>query len=217
MQGVSRLTQPDGYVYIVNIMGSEHSNERIKRRDQRIDDGDPQRENRFTTTCQRFVKRVGAFLFNKSKNRVITTDVPFRRPGDRLAPTSLQPRFEEIFENWSEARGLLDGVEGVDLVLRHIDSTILDKRIAAQTHALTYLVVLLDRLDKVFSGTSNEKERINDLLVSLYDDLDDERSKSQELYEKPVITGTPFAIYEGGSALSHVADIRLELLEAEED
>ena len=198
-------------------MGREHSNEGTKRRDQRIDDGNPQQENRFTTACQRFVKRVGTFLFNKSKNRVITTDVPFRRPGDRLAPTSLQPRFEEVFENWSEARGLLDTVEGVDIVLRHIDSTILDKRIAAQTHALTYLVVLLDRLDKVFSGTSNEKEWINDLLVSLYDDLDDERSKSQELYEKPLITGTPFAIYEGGSALIHVPDIRLELLESEED
>lgn len=211
------MTQSGGYVYIVNTMGHEHFSERNVYKSQQVDDGDSQRENRFTTTCQRFVKRVGAFLFNKSKNRVITTDVPFRRPGDRLAPTSLQPRFEEIFENWSEARGLLDGVEGVDLVLRHIDSTILDKRIAAQTHALTYLVVLLDRLDKVFSGTSNEKERINDLLVSLYDDLDDERSKSQELYEKPLITGTPFAIYEGGSALSHVADIRLELLEAEED
>lgn len=211
------MTQPAGYVYIVNTMGHEHFSERNVYKSQQVDDGDPRQENRFTTACQRFVKRVGAFLFNKSKNRVITTDVPFRRPGDRLAPTSLQPRFEEIFENWSEARGLLDGVEGVDLVLRHIDSTILDKRIAAQTHALTYLVVLLDRLDKVFSGTSNEKERINDLLVSLYDDLDDERSKSQELYEKPLITGTPFAIYEGGSALSHVADIRLELLEAEED
>ena len=202
-------------------MGSEHSNEGTKRRDQRIDDGNPQQENRFTMTCQRFVKRVGAFLlkeFNPTKPRVLTTDVPFRRPGDRLAPTSLQPRFEEIFENWSEARGLLDGVEGVDLVLRHIDSTILDKRIAAQTHALTYLVVLLDRLDKVFLGTSNEKERINDLLVSLYDDLDDERSKSQELYEKPVITGTPFAIYGAVSAaVPHIADTRLELLEPEED
>ena len=198
-------------------MGGEHSNERIKRRDQRIDDGDPRQENRFTTACQRFVKRVGAFLFNKSKNRVITTDVPFRRPGDRLAPTSLQPRFEEIFKNWSEARGLLDTIEGVDIVLRHIDSTDLDKRIIAQTHALTYLVVLEDRLDKVFSGASSEKERINDLLVSLYDDLDDERSKSQELYEKPLIIGTPFAIYEGGSALIHVPDIRLELLESEED
>ena len=201
-------------------MGHEHFSERNVYKSQQVDDGNPQQENRFTMTCQRFVKRVGAFLlkeFNPTKPRVLTTDVPFRRPGDRLAPTSLQPRFEEIFENWSEARGLLDGVEGVDLVLRHIDSTILDKRIAAQTHALTYLVVLLDRLDKVFSGTSNEKERINDLLVSLYDDLDDERSKSQELYEKPLITGTPFAIYEGGSALSHVADIRLELLEAEED
>lgn len=214
------MTQPAGYVYIVNIMGHEHFSERNVYKSQQVDDGEPQRENRFTTTCQRFVKRVGAFLlkeFNPTKPRVLTTDVPFRRPGDTLAPTAFQPRFEEIFENWSEARGLLDGVEGVDLVLRHIDSTILDKRIAAQTHALTYLVVLLDRLDKVFSGTSNEKERINDLLVSLYDDLDDERSKSQELYEKPVITGTPFAIYEGGSALSHVADIRLELLEAEED
>ena len=156
-------------------------------------------------------------MFNKSKNRVITTDVPFRRPGDRLAPTSLQPRFEEIFKNWSEARGLLDTIEGVDIVLRHIDSTDLDKRIIAQTHALTYLVVLEDRLDKVFSGASSEKERINDLLVSLYDDLDDERSKSQELYEKPLIIGTPFAIYEGGSALIHVPDIRLELLESEED
>jgi len=166
------------------------------------------------------VKQAGAFLlkeFNPTKPRVITTEVPFRRPGDRLAPTSFQSRFEEIFENWSEARKLLDGVEGVDLVLCHIDSTDLDKRIIAQTHALTYLVVLEDRLDKVFSGASSEKERINDLLVSLYDDLDDERSKSQELYEKPLITGTPFAIYEGGSALSHVADIRLELLEAEED
>lgn len=198
-------------------MGREHSNEGTKRRDQRIDDGNPQQENRFTTACQRFVKRVGTFLFNKSKNRVITTDVPFRRPGDRLAPTSLQPRFEEVFENWSEARGLLDTVEGVDIVLRHIDSTDLDKRIIAQTHALTYLVVLEDRLDKVFSGASSEKERINDLLVSLYDDLDDERSKSQELYEKPLIIGTPFAIYEGGSALIHVPDIRLELLESEED
>ena len=201
-------------------MGHEHFSERNVYKSQQVDDGDPRQENRFTTACQRFVKRVGAFLlkeFNPAKPRVLTTDVPFRRPGDTLAPTAFQPRFEEIFENWSEARGLLDGVEGVDLVLRHIDSTILDKRIAAQTHALTYLVVLLDRLDKVFSGTSNEKERINDLLVSLYDDLDDERSKSQELYEKPVITGTPFAIYEGGSALSHVADIRLELLEAEED
>lgn len=201
-------------------MGHEHFSERNVYKSQQVDDGDPRQENRFTTTCQRFVKRVGTFLlkeFNPTKPRVLTTDVPFRRPGDTLAPTAFQPRFEEIFENWSEARGLLDGVEGVDLVLRHIDSTILDKRIAAQTHALTYLVVLLDRLDKVFSGTSNEKERINDLLVSLYDDLDDERSKSQELYEKPVITGTPFAIYEGGSALSHVADIRLELLEAEED
>ncbi len=201
-------------------MGYEHFSERNVYKSQQVDDGDPRQENRFTTACQRFVKRVGTFLlkeFNPTKPRVLTTDVPFRRPGDTLAPTAFQPRFEEIFENWSEARGLLDGVEGVDLVLRHIDSTILDKRIAAQTHALTYLVVLLDRLDKVFSGTSNEKERINDLLVSLYDDLDDERSKSQELYEKPVITGTPFAIYEGGSALSHVADIRLELLEAEED
>jgi hypothetical protein len=156
-------------------------------------------------------------LFNKSKNRVITTDVPFRRPGDTVAPTAFQPRFEEIFENWSEARGLLDTVEGVDIVLRHIDSTDLDKRIIAQTHALTYLVVLEDRLDKVFSGASSEKERINDLLVSLYDDLDDERSESQELYEKPLIIGTPFAIYEGGSALIHVPDIRLELLESEED
>lgn len=214
------MTQPAGYVYIVNAMGHEHFSERNVYKSQQVDDGDPRQENRFTTACQRFVKRVGAFLlkeFNPAKPRVLTTDVPFRRPGDTLAPTAFQPRFEEIFENWSEARGLLDGVEGVDLVLRHIDSTILDKRIAAQTHALTYLVVLLDRLDKVFSGTSNEKERINDLLVSLYDDLDDERSKSQELYEKPVITGTPFAIYEGGSALSHVADIRLELLEAEED
>lgn len=214
------MTQPAGYVYIVNTMGYEHFSERNVYKSQQVDDGDPRQENRFTTACQRFVKRVGTFLlkeFNPTKPRVLTTDVPFRRPGDTLAPTAFQPRFEEIFENWSEARGLLDGVEGVDLVLRHIDSTILDKRIAAQTHALTYLVVLLDRLDKVFSGTSNEKERINDLLVSLYDDLDDERSKSQELYEKPVITGTPFAIYEGGSALSHVADIRLELLEAEED
>lgn len=198
-------------------MGSEHSNERIGYKSQQLDDGDQQRENRFTTACQRFVKRVGAFLFNKSKNRVITTDVPFRRPGDTLAPTAFQPRFEEIFENWSEARGLLDTVEGVDIVLHHIDSTDLDKRIIAQTHALTYLVVLEDRLDKVFSDTSSEKERINDLLVSLYDDLDDERSKLQELYEKPLITGTPFAIYEGGSALIHVPDIRLELLESEED
>lgn len=211
------MTQPSSHVYIVNIMGSEHSNERIGYKSQQIGGDELQQENRFTATCQRFVKRVGAFLFNKSKNRVITTDIPFRRPGDRLTPTSLQPRFEEIFENWSEARGLLDGVEGVDLVLRHIDSTILEKRIAAQTHALTYLVVLLDRLDKVFSGASSEKERINDLLVSLYDDLDDERSKSQELYEKPLITGTPFGIYEGGSALIHVPDIRLELLESEED
>ena len=214
------MTQPAGYVYIVNTMGHGHFSERNVYKSQQVDDGDPRQENRFTTTCQRFVKRVGTFLlkeFNPTKPRVLTTDVPFRRPGDTLAPTAFQPRFEEIFENWSEAIGLLDGVEWVDLVLRHIDSTILDKRIAAQTHALTYLVVLLDRLDKVFSGTSNEKERINDLLVSLYDDLDDEHSKSQELYEKPVITGTPFAIYEGGSALSHVADIRLELLEAEED
>lgn len=214
------MTQPDGHVYIVNIMGSEHSNERIKRRDQRIDDGDPRQENRFTTACQRFVKRVGSFLlkeFNPTKPRVLTTDVPFRRPGDTLALTAFQPRFEEIFKNWSEARGLLDTVEGVDIVLRHIDSTDLDKRIIAQTHALTYLVVLEDRLDKVFSGASSEKERINDLLVSLYDDLDDERSKSQELYEKPLIIGTPFAIYEGGSALIHVPDIRLELLESEED
>jgi hypothetical protein len=198
-------------------MGSEHSNERNGYKSQQIGGDELQQENRFTATCQRFVKRVGAFLFNKSKNRVITTDVPFRRPGDRLAPTSLQPRFEEIFKNWSEARGLLDTIEGVDIVLRHIDSTDLDKRIIAQTHALTYLVVLEDRLDKVFSGASSEKERINDLLVSLYDDLDDERSKSQELYEKPLIIGTPFAIYEGGSALIHVPDIRLELLESEED
>ena len=139
------MTQPGVHGYIVNIMGSEHSNERIKRRDQRIDDGDPRQENRFTTTCQRFVKRVGAFLFNKSKNRVITTDVPFRRPGDTLAPTASQPRFEEIFENWSESRGLLDSIEGAN------------------------------------------------------------------------ITGIPFAIYEGGSALIHVSDIRLELLESEED
>jgi len=201
-------------------MGHEYFSERNVHKSQQVDDGDPQRENRFTATCQRFVKQAGAFLlkeFNPTKPRVITTEVPFRRPGDRLAPTSFQSRFEEIFENWSEARKLLDGVEGVDLVLCHIDSTDLDKRIIAQTHALTYLVVLEDRLDKVFSGASSEKERINDLLVSLYDDLDDERSKSQELYEKPLITGTPFAIYEGGSALSHVADIRLELLEAEED
>lgn len=198
-------------------MGSEHSNERNGYKSQQIGGDELQQENRFTAACQRFVKRVGAFLFNKSKNRVITTDVPFRRPGDRLAPTSLQPRFEEIFKNWSEARGLLDTIEGVDIVLRHIDSTDLDKRIIAQTHALTYLVVLEDRLDKVFSGASSEKERINDLLVSLYDDLDDERSKSQELYEKPLIIGTPFAIYEGGSALIHVPDIRLELLESEED
>lgn len=198
-------------------MGSEHSNERNGYKSQQIGGDELQQENRFTATCQRFVKRVGAFLFNKSKNRVITTDVPFRRPGDTLAPTAFQPRFEEVFENWSEARGLLDTVEGVDIVLRHIDSTDLDKRIIAQTHALTYLVVLEDRLDKVFSGASSEKERINDLLVSLYDDLDDERSKSQELYEKPLIIGTPFAIYEGGSALIHVPDIRLELLEPEKD
>lgn len=214
------MTQPSSHVYIVNIMGSKHSNERIGYKSQQMGGDELQQENQFTATCQRFVKRAGAFLlkeFNPTKPRVITTKVPFRRPGDRLAPTSFQPRFEEIFENWSEARKLLDGVEGVDLVLRHIDSTDLDKRIIAQTHALTYLVVLEDRLDKVFSGASSEKERINDLLVSLYDDLDDERGKSQELYEKPLITGTPFAIYEGGSALSHVADIRLELLEAEED
>ena len=147
------MTQPGGHVYTVNIMESEHSNERIKRRDQQIDDGDPRQENRFTTACQRFVKRVGGFLFkesNPTKPRVITTDVPFRRPGDTLAPTAFQPRFEEIFENWSEARGLLDTVEGVDLVLRHIDSTDLDKRIIAQTHALTYLVSLRIGLTKFF-------------------------------------------------------------------
>lgn len=202
-------------------MGREHSNEGTKRRDQRMDDGDPRQENRFTTACQRFVKRVGSFLlkeFNPTKPRVLTTDVPFRRPGDTLAPTAFQPRFEEVFENWSEARGLLDTVEGVDIVLCHIDSTDLDKRIIAQTHALTYLVVLEYQLDKVFSGTSSEKEQINNLLVSLYDDLDDERSKSQELYEKPVITGTPFAIYGAVSAaVPHIADTRLELLESEED